>query len=794
MIATNSPKAVYDLVHTEDEDSHSIISEGSEPVTGVHSSALSSSVSSSSSIEGITFELDYRIRRPFDFFFPERNQKDDVREMIAEKYGCRVDPDPTGRTMTFFGLEMENVEACIQDMARTQAYYLRPRYRLKQICLVESTCPDQFRIVLVPLARHDHYSKLITFVPTRYPVPSDRIQLRAFYKAVCARKSLMTRKWTVTPSVRPLPGIQDLLYPNQISQNQSPSSTPVSFTSSSNTTRSHATVKRQANFSGHEGTGTQSSSGDLEEAFPPIAVATATKLPSKRQPRLMSSVVRPDGGGGVTRPIPERPWPAKAPDSFGETEFPALGTSSTIKNANAEPDHTSAVPDTPTTAASPVATSPSTASSAVTESPSAAGTTLPTTSLTTPPTTSSEEPQLICFDDDDLDFLTNKSNTAGNSNNERRTNFRQPSLLDDDLLSKPSLLSKSFESLELERDIRELPLQRAPPSNLSWPSSSSTSATNLYNYNLGRTLDVFKGALEELQGRRKEIRVIGRLGHILYSNVPATGSHTLWKYTDLDALVFGNLGVRHIFSPAALTTQEQFERLHRSMDDKPIVCSYFEVQCRSRSNPSSPYTPTIIKVPSDKAVLEWVVTPWESFGSVKLDSLDMEFGMELRIEAREGVSKSKDSARGRVDVKPYNQFRKKISIGPESRSITCSGVERYLEIDGIQFKVEYMYHLPSTDGGQFTLKVVRVEDIVLERPSPILCTGTTRSHGRTWFELEIEHQGIARILEENLTLKPRMLADWTVEDILGSIHPESANVVKEFLYQFQYVAGRCRRT
>ncbi|KAG0258862.1 hypothetical protein DFQ27_004412 [Actinomortierella ambigua] len=724
---------IYGLALSDDNDAQSASSDDSGPTAALNTSS-SSIASSSSSVEGVTFELDRRIGKPFEFFFVDRSQTDDVREMIAEKHGCRVDADPTGRRMTFFGLEMDAVKA-----------------------------------LFVPLAQHDHYSKRIPFVPTRYP-PVDQYHLHTLFKAVCARKSLITQQWSVTPTAHPLPGIHGMDYQNQPTQ-ASRSSTSAAHSSWSSATK----PTPPAPTKGYNDTIRR---GDTEK-WPPLrgsGRATASASSSKQQLRLMSSVVRPSGDGGETRTMREKAWRAPNLDSFEEADFPVVGDwlsqkearDKTLQAASAATETTLTVEmNSELLQRTKLAEATSTAAAAI-------------ATPVTPLIVGIDEPPLISFDDEDRGFLLNNARERSKG----RAQTHQPSLLDDDLLAKPVLMDADVEASGQQRSLRVLPLQRGSSHQPTSSLSTGNLTDNLYNYNLWKTMDVLKPALEHLQGRRKEIRLVGRLGHVVYDNVSAAATKQLWEYTNVEASVFENLGVRPVFSPAAFITQDFFDRFNQSIDNKLLVRSFFEFQCRSRTDPNSSYMPTIIKVPSDKAVLDLVVTPWDCFGSVKFDSLDRDHGMELRIEAREGLFKTKDSALGRLDVKPYNQFRKKISIGAESRSISCSAVENYLEVDNIHFKIEYLYKLPGS-GDQFILKVTKVEVIVLERPSPILCTGITRGQGRTWFELEIEHQGVAKSLEENLKLKPRMVADWTIEEILGSQNPESAGVLKGFLQHFQ---------
>lgn len=89
----------------------------------------------------------------------------------------------------------------------------------------------------------------------------------------------------------------------------------------------------------------------------------------------------------------------------------------------------------------------------------------------------------------------------------------------------------------------------------------------------------------------------------------------------------------------------------------------FEVICDTRTNPSSRYVRTLVTVPSTVAILDRVVTPWQTFGEVMWNSVDKSLDFEILLQAREGVIHDINTALGRTDVKPFNAFRKKLSIG-----------------------------------------------------------------------------------------------------------------------------------
>ena len=89
----------------------------------------------------------------------------------------------------------------------------------------------------------------------------------------------------------------------------------------------------------------------------------------------------------------------------------------------------------------------------------------------------------------------------------------------------------------------------------------------------------------------------------------------------------------------------------------------YEVYCNSRNNPQTSWIPTLITIPSNKAILDRVVTPWVTLGEVTWNALDRDFDFELLVQAREGISRNLTTALGRTDVKPYKDFQKKLSLG-----------------------------------------------------------------------------------------------------------------------------------
>jgi len=108
---------------------------------------------------------------------------------------------------------------------------------------------------------------------------------------------------------------------------------------------------------------------------------------------------------------------------------------------------------------------------------------------------------------------------------------------------------------------------------------------------------------------------------------------------------------------------ENIESLFGYLGHPTVDTAQYEVFCNSRNNPNVRWTETMITIPSNKAVLDRVVLPWETFGEVTWNGLDRDLDFELLLQAREGVSRNLTTALGRTDVKPYKDFQKKLSLG-----------------------------------------------------------------------------------------------------------------------------------
>lgn len=111
------------------------------------------------------------------------------------------------------------------------------------------------------------------------------------------------------------------------------------------------------------------------------------------------------------------------------------------------------------------------------------------------------------------------------------------------------------------------------------------------------------------------------------------------------------------------TSQDNIEGLFGYLGNPTVDTAQYEVFCNSRNNPLSRWVDTLMTIPSNKAILERVVTPWVTFGEVTWNALDRNLDFELLAQAREGVSRNLTTALGRTDVKPYKDFQKKLSLG-----------------------------------------------------------------------------------------------------------------------------------
>ncbi|KAF9994157.1 hypothetical protein BGZ65_010243 [Modicella reniformis] len=251
------------------------------------------------------------------------------------------------------------------------------------------------------------------------------------------------------------------------------------------------------------------------------------------------------------------------------------------------------------------------------------------------------------------------------------------------------------------------------------------------------------------------------------------------RYTDLENAVMKNLKLRPVFSPIASIEGEFLETLPKNLRPKTET-AHFEIHCDSRTNPQSNYVPTIITVPTTQAILERVVTPWETYGDVIWDAVNKRLDFQILLQAREGVIHDTKSALGRTDVKPFSTFRKKLSLGTDNSHITCYNIrdkaKSYLEIRNIIFKKSSTYERSD----QLAVVIHKVQELEIKLIDGLdAVRAEVHDNCKTWYEIEIYNEKISQRLESNIELIPGTVADWEVSDLIGG--EELWNMVKELM-------------
>ncbi|KAG0333299.1 hypothetical protein BG000_009283 [Podila horticola] len=384
------------------------------------------------------------------------------------------------------------------------------------------------------------------------------------------------------------------------------------------------------------------------------------------------------------------------------------------------------------------------------------------------PVSDSPSPKAIeslVFDDKAFEFLEKRSSSPKVNNNTDLAFPRSPGQ---------------------DRDTRTL---RVLPSLQSDASQDVNSfINNMRSYNMRRLTQAMWAGLEELRGHRKEIRLFARLGKVLYKG-PLSVCGQTWDHEQLETTVIRNLGVIPLFSPIATTSSSSVENMFGFLGQPAVESAEFAVVCDTRTNPQSRYVRTLVTVPPTVAILDRVVTPWETYAEVSWNSMDKNTDFDILLQAREGVIHDVHSALGRTDVKPFGAFRKSLSIGTHNKHISCRELPNYLEIRSINYKETRKYTFE--DNADLTVLVHNVQELELTRIKETgTVTGRTYGAGKAWYEIEVYNDNLNRHFRSNLTLSEGLTADWTAKDILGS--PTNSDELSKMVKNTMLVVDQCQ--
>ncbi|KAF9920459.1 hypothetical protein FBU30_009712 [Linnemannia zychae] len=726
----------------------------------------------------IEFHVDDNIQDPNEFFYSDKRQKTDLPTMLANNKGCEALVSADGRTVTISGESMPKITAIQNQLQRIQTHYLRPPFQPDYAALVYGSTRDEFRLMFVPIQEHQYFAKHIKFFPSSLPRLPQPINYCVIEKATydydqedwvirndVKIHSRPTASQQRRPSV-PISNNQPIRQPARSNWGQPPP--PLSdrtgrfetgqewfdqrsSTFSSNNSSTMTASSRQPSFASQ-----YNSNSTVNRSYRPDTPKAPTWSSAGVANIRATSAPTNTSEQRKVRRLPQSEWEAPIFNSTGDNDFPSFSS------GNRPSQKRTGVPSLPPPR-------------------SINATSMDYSRPPSVPPQASRPSSVLVFKDQDWDYLEDK---ASQSSGGQRSREMGSSGLD-----VPRLRDPESEFADSQRTIRRLPMQQATPGGSSSPFvGSDRFIDSMRVYNMRRLAESIRNGLTELQGRRMEIRLFGRLGNVVYPTHQPMLTRP-WEFTDIENVLVKKRNILPIFSPITTTVPAHVDSLYGVLGKYKTESAYYEVECDTRTNPTSRYVRTLVIVPSTAAVLERVVTPWETFGEAMWNAVDKHADFEILLQAREGVIYDTNSALGRTDVKPFSNFRKKLSLGTHNSHITCRNVPDFLEVRAINFRVTRTYEKP----GGFTVEIHKIEELELMRTGGIdSVTGRTGGRGKLWYEFEVTNDKTKKLLQTNLTLQPGTIADWDVNDIIGddANTEELATMVKRLMI----LVDECQKT
>ncbi|KAG0006128.1 hypothetical protein BGZ79_008674 [Entomortierella chlamydospora] len=727
----------------------------------------------------IEFQIDDRVRDPYEMYFADKREKVELPIMLGERFNCNAIISGDGRTITVSG-NSKDVSSCVSQIKQMQDYFLRPPFRLDKVALVYGSSREEFRLQFVPVVEHLFYSTYLEYLPSSFgkAIPGHFCVIeKAVYDASRA-------VWAIRDGVRINPRPQ--VAANTGSQRGSvgpgrgtPPSSRQAYSRLQGPVSSSTEWHEQENPNFGFGPTKESSIVDKQtrpSSWKPIASNSKTVQQNSSQipwqssgtPGNLKSQSSSTSQSNITRREVQPEWPAQSFETKDEDDFPSLGSVS--KSASKSVSRPSVSP-TP-----PKSHKPKTYKDE-------AGAILDNSRATTPQHMTSRSNSIV-FGEQDLAYLENIP--------AQRSAVSRPREHDNIGLEQAALRDPTKDQEDAQRTIRSLPRLQASPETPIQRQVTPQAAfiTGMRNYNMRRLSESIRNGLKELRGQRKEIRLVGRLGCVLYP-MDNFILNQFWEYTQLESVIVKKREIRPVFSPIVTTNNANFNSLYGFLRTPKTETAHFEIECDTRINPTSRFTKTLVTVPTTIAVLDRVVTPWETFGEVIWNSVDKNMDFEILLQAREGAIRDTKSALGRTDVKPFSAFRKRLSIGMRNSHITCHEIKPLLEVRNINFRETLTYEKP----GKFTFVVHKVEELQLTRTQGVdAVTGRTSGPGKKWYEFEVYNEVVNSKLRSNLTVIPGAVADWTVEEIVGQSpdNPDNSDELIRMVKALMVLVDNCQ--
>ncbi|KAG0172139.1 hypothetical protein DFQ28_004291 [Apophysomyces sp. BC1034] len=332
---------------------------------------------------------------------------------------------------------------------------------------------------------------------------------------------------------------------------------------------------------------------------------------------------------------------------------------------------------------------------------------------------------------------------------------------------KPTIAPRASQK---SRRVLKLTPQKAPPatSGSYTPSSPQSLLQMAREYNLGNIKSALTDGLEGVRGFRGDIRLGAKFGKVLWSELPSEIQKKIWEFSDIKDVVMKEHGAKPRFNDVTTTSEEIIKRIKGILPNPFGKSSSFEIHAQARNQPIVPYKPVILHMNEGYVDLKKVVLKRNIVTEIDWVSLDRKFDFQMLLTTEE---------LGRIDVKPFTTFIKKVSISPVTRHMTYENIPKFLEVSYILHKqvMRYKIHYP------FVVEITRVEKVPLQ-PQRIKghvsdkIMGVT-GKGQVWYNCELFYTLHDEPFKANKDVPIGKVAGWTVDDILNG-SPEETHIVK----------------
>ncbi|CAJ0857636.1 16938_t:CDS:2, partial [Entrophospora sp. SA101] len=116
--------------------------------------------------------------------------------------------------------------------------------------------------------------------------------------------------------------------------------------------------------------------------------------------------------------------------------------------------------------------------------------------------------------------------------------------------------------------------------------------------------------IEHVRAFKGEIRFSGRLGKVLFSNVPPQVSSRLWEFNELKDIIKEKC-VRTNFTDIATHEEILYNGFTEVLGNKAYYTSqYFEIDADARNSPYNEYIPVTMYISMNYVSLEKVMMQW----------------------------------------------------------------------------------------------------------------------------------------------------------------------------------------